>query len=177
MKKILAATTLAAVLVLPTGAVGKPDNSERKAAKAECKAERGNNKDTRAAFRDRYGSFSACVRQTAKEEEAENDAARENAAKECKAERSADPEGFKETYGTNENGKNAFGKCVSGKAKEKKAEMDAEDAEEAKERKAAAKACAAEREEDPEAFKETYGTNENGKNAFGKCVSKKVRAE
>ncbi len=26
-----------------------------------------------------------------------------------------------------------------------------------------------------EAFKEEYGTNENGKNAFGKCVSRKTR--
>jgi hypothetical protein len=175
MKKILAGTILAAALVLPTGAVAKPNDSEREAAKAECKAERGKSKVTRAAFRAIHGSFNRCVRQTAQEEEAENDAARTNAAKECKAERSADPEGFKETYGTNENGKNAFGKCVSGKAKEKKAEMDAEDAQDAKELKNAARECAAEREEDPEAFRETHGTNENGKNAFGKCVSKKVR--
>ena len=40
-----------------------------------------------------------------------------NAAKECKAEREADPEGFHETYGDNENGKNALGKCVSQKVR------------------------------------------------------------
>ena len=39
-----------------------------------------------------------------------------NAAKECRAERGdtdATREAFREQYGTNKNGKNAFGKCVS----------------------------------------------------------------
>jgi hypothetical protein len=176
MKKILAAGVLAAVLVVPTGAVAKPDKSEKEAATAECKAERGKTSATREAFRAKYKGFSDCVRRTAQEEEAENETAHDNAAQECKAERSADPDAFKETYGTNKNGKNAFGKCVSGKAKENKAEMDAEDAQDAQEFKNAAKACAAEREEmGTEAFAEEYGTNENGKNAFGKCVSRKVR--
>ena len=177
MKKILAAGVLAAVLVVPTGAVAKPDKSEKENAKAECKAERGKTSATREAFRDKYKGFSDCVRQTAEEEEAENESAHKNAAQECKAERSEDPDAFKETYGENKNGKNAFGKCVSGKAKDKKAEMDADDAEDAQEFKNAAKACAAEREEmGTEAFAEEYGTNKNGKNAFGKCVSRKVRA-
>jgi hypothetical protein len=176
MKKILTASVLAAVLVVPTGAVAKPDKAERATAKAECKAERGKLPETREAFRTKYKGFSDCVRQTAQEEEAENESARQNAAQECKAERSEDPDAFKETYGTNENGKNAFGKCVSGKAKEKKAEMDAADAQDAREFRKAAKACAAEREEmGTEAFAEEYGTNANGKNAFGKCVSGKVR--
>ena len=35
----------------------------------------------------------------------------------------------------------------------------------------AAKACAAERALDPAAFADRYGTNENKRNAFGKCVS------
>ncbi len=38
-----------------------------------------------------------------------------NAAQECRAERDADEALFAETYGSNKNGKNAFGKCVSGK--------------------------------------------------------------
>jgi len=41
----------------------------------------------------------------------------ENAAKECKAERAADPAAFAKKYGTNKNGKNAYGKGVSGKAR------------------------------------------------------------
>jgi hypothetical protein len=40
-----------------------------------------------------------------------------NAAKECKAEREADADAFRETYGTNENGRNALGKCVSSHVK------------------------------------------------------------
>jgi hypothetical protein len=56
--------------------------------------------------------------------------------------------------------------------------MDAEDAEEAEEFKNAAKECAAERDEmGTEAFREEYGTNENGKNAFGKCVSGKTKED
>ncbi len=37
----------------------------------------------------------------------------ENAAKQCKAERKADASAFAAKYGTNENKRNAFGKCVS----------------------------------------------------------------
>jgi hypothetical protein len=118
MKKILAATVMAAALVVPTGAVAKPDKSEKEAAKAECKAERGKSSATREAFKAEYGSFRACVREKTEQEEAENGAARRNAAQECKAERSEDPEGFSDTYGTNENGRNAFGKCVSRKVRE-----------------------------------------------------------
>jgi hypothetical protein len=44
------------------------------------------------------------------------------------------------------------------------------------ERKNAAKECRAERDEiGAEAFAEKYGKNRNGRNAFGKCVSTKVR--
>src|SRR5918996_1692502 len=93
MKTILAATGLALVLLVPTGAIAKPDKSERD----------------------------------------------------------------------------------SGKASEKKAAMDAGDAREVAETKKAAKQCAAERAAGEAAFKEEYGTNKNGRNAFGKCVSRKVR--
>jgi hypothetical protein len=39
----------------------------------------------------------------------------------------------------------------------------------------AAKQCWTERQADPVAFKEHYGTNPNKSNAFGKCVSGKVK--
>jgi hypothetical protein len=177
MKAILATTGLAAMLLLPTGVVAKPDRSEKDAAKAQCKAERGKSQATREAFRANYDGFADCARQAAADEEAENDEARENAAKECKAERSEmGSEAFAEEYGTNKNGKNAFGKCVSGKAAEKNAAMDAADAKEIAEIKNAAKACAAERSEmGRDAFAEEYGTNENGRNAFGKCVSRRAQ--
>ena len=40
----------------------------------------------------------------------------------------------------------------------------------------AAKACKAERTKDPAAFASRYGTNANKRNAFGKCVSGKVKS-
>ncbi len=113
MKTILAASGLALVLLIPTGATAKPDRSERDAAKAQCREERGKTKATREAFRLKYDGFADCMGTKAAEEEAENEEARENAAHACKAERAANPIEFKDTYGTNKNGKNAFGKCVS----------------------------------------------------------------
>jgi hypothetical protein len=177
IKTILATTGLAAMLLLPTGVVAKPNQSEKDAARAQCKAERGKSKATREAFKANYNGFSDCVRQAAADEEAENEKAQKNAAQECKAEREEmGSEAFTEEYGTNKNGKNAFGKCVSGKAAEKKAAMDAADAKEIAETKKAAKACAAERTEvGRDAFAEEYGTNENGRNAFGKCVSRRAQ--
>jgi hypothetical protein len=51
--------------------------------------------------------------------------AKANAAKACKTERAADPAAFKAKYGTNANGHNAFGKCVSQQRKAAKAERKA----------------------------------------------------
>jgi hypothetical protein len=183
MKAMLAATGLAAVLVLPAGATAKPNQAENTAAKQQCQAERGHSRATREAFKAKYGSFSRCARRNAAEEEAETDAAHKNAAKQCKAERSdlgfaAAHEGktFAEFYGTNRNGKNAYGKCVSTNARQQKAELDAADAEEVKAFKNAAKECAAERiEMGVEAFATEYGANRNKRNAFGKCVATKTQ--
>ena len=71
---------------------------------------------------------------------------------------------FRQTYGTNKNRKNAFGKCVS-----KRAKATEEAAEDAKEN--ASQACKAEEAADPAAFAEKYGTGKKKKNAHGKCVS------
>ena len=175
MNRIILALGLAAALALPASAGAKPDKADRSDARAECKVERGKAKATREAFRTKYRGFRACVRKTAAEEEAEGETARKNAAQECRDERSGDRDAFQDKYGANANKRNAFGKCVSGKARENEAEMDAEDAEDAAEFRNAAKECGAERDEDSAAFAEQYGTNENNKNAFGKCVSGKTR--
>jgi hypothetical protein len=183
MRSILVTVGLAALLVLPAGAMAKPNGTEKNAAKQQCKAERGQSPATHEAFKAKYHTFARCARQNAAEEERENEAAHDNAAKRCKAER-ADPgfaaahggKTFEEFYGTNENGKNAYGKCVSEKAKEQKAEMDAEDQEDADEFKNAAKECAAERKKiGVEAFAAEHGTNGNKRNAFGKCVARKTK--
>ena len=91
-----------------------------------------------------------------------------NAAAQCRAERDADPAAFAAKYGTGKKHANAFGKCVSGKAK-------AAAAQQVKATDNAAKACSDERKADPAAFKAKYGTNANKSNAFGKCVSGKVK--
>lgn len=177
MKKTTVAIALIAGLLVPASATGKSNDADRRAAKAECKTERGKSSATREAFRAQYGSMSRCVNRTTREEAAERKEARTNAAQECKEERTTlGREAFNEKYGKNGNKNNAYGKCVSTKAKAKKAEMDEEDAEEAAERKSAAKKCAAQRDEiGRDAFAEEWGTNENNKNAFGKCVSKTAR--
>jgi hypothetical protein len=179
MRSILVTVGLATLLVLPAGALAKPNETEKNAAKQQCKAERGQSPATKEAFKAKYHSFDRCARHNAAEEENENEAAHDNAAKRCKAER-ADPgfaaahenKTFEEFYGTNENGKNAYGKCVSNKAMKQKAEMDAEDHEDADDFKNAARECAAERKAiGVEAFAAEHGTNGNKRNAFGKCVA------
>jgi hypothetical protein len=175
--------TLLAGLAVPASAVARPDHADERAAKQGCKVERGPSKATREAFRARYGSRERCILKRTAEEHAENDAANKNAAKECKAERD-DPlfaehhqgKTFQDFYGTNENLKNAYDKCVSSKAKARKDEMDTKDENEAEEFKDAAKKCAAERGEiGREAFAAEYGNNHHRLRAFGKCVSKKAR--
>jgi hypothetical protein len=179
MKSILVTLGLAVALASPAATTAKPNETEKSAANRQCKAERGHSPATREAFNARYHSFAHCARHNAAEEENESEAAHKNAAKECKAERS-DPgfpaahedKTFEQFYGTNKNDKNAYGKCVSKKAKEQKAEMDAVDRQETREFKNAAKQCAAERDEiGVKPFAAKYGTNHNKRNAFGKCVA------
>lgn len=99
-----------------------------KSASAECRAER--ERLGAEAFAEKYGSnknkrnaFGKCVSRKAAPELSEDTQAVVNAAKACKAEQ-ADPsfpashggKSFDDYYGTNPNKRNAFGKCVSGKA-------------------------------------------------------------
>jgi hypothetical protein len=181
MKRLLIIAGAIAVLTAPAAAAAKPSGADRREAQKECRAERGTTDATREAFQAKYRNFGDCVSRNAREAKAERKQARANAARECREERGdtdESREAFRAKYGTNENGRNAFGKCVSQKAKAKRAEQDAEDAEEAEERKNAAEECDGERGETQEsrkAFEEKYGTNANKRNAFGKCVSQKAQ--
>jgi hypothetical protein len=90
------------------------------AAKA-CKAEQAADP---AAFAQKYGTkknkknaYGKCVSAKAKAQVDAKTAATVAAAKACKTERTADAAAFKAKYGTNKNKSNAFGKCVSAKAK------------------------------------------------------------
>ena len=94
-----------------------------------------------------------------------------NAAKFCKALRAdMGVTTFKQTFGTNKNKSNAYGKCVSAKASAAaKTRIDTF--------VSAAKQCKSERAADAPGFRAKYGTNSNKSNAFGKCVSKIASAK
>jgi hypothetical protein len=173
MKRMLIITAALAALAAPlTGvASAKTSKADKREAKQECRALRD---ASREAFKAEFKNFGQCLNEKAKEAKAERKQAHRNAARDCRDERSEDADAFKEKYGTNDNKSNAFGKCVSEKAKAKREEQDEEDAQEVEDTKNAAQACAAERSADRKTFEETYGTNHNKKNAFGKCVSQKV---
>jgi hypothetical protein len=117
----------------------REEAAERRAARSQaakdCRAERGTDPATQEAFREKYGTnrnkrnaFGKCVSAHAKEIAQQQDSQdmaeiveTKNAAKECDSERGDTPESqaaFQEQYGTNRNKRNAFGKCVSAKARE-----------------------------------------------------------
>ena len=97
-----------------------------------------------------------------------------NPAQWCRAQRdSMGDKAFTELYGTNTNKRNAFGKCVSKAAHTMHQNfVNASDQ------------CRAEQGDlgfaathGGKTFTQYYGTNENGSNAFGKCVSRKAKAQ
>jgi len=187
MHGLIAATATLTLLAVPAGtAAAKPSDGDRSNAAQECRSERGGSAATREAFRVKYGTnanrrnaFGKCVSSRARDEEQEGETAQANASKQCKAEaEQLGAAAFAAKYGSGKKGRNAHGKCVSGKAKEQEAAADAEDSEQIAERKSAAKTCAAERKELGEtAFADKYGTNRNKRNAFGKCVSQTAKAQ
>jgi hypothetical protein len=174
-------TVALAAFALPAGtAAAKTSKADKREAKQECRALRGTDKATREAFRAEWGNFGKCINAKAKEAKAERKAAKRNASQDCREERGDTEESiaaFREKYGTNKNNRNAFGKCVSQGAKANREEQDEDDADEAADKTNAAHECAAEREADRKAFEDTYGTNKNKKNAFGKCVSQKTQTD
>ena len=191
MKRALLTGALVALAVAPQGAVAKPSSVDRQTAAQECRAERGTASATREAFKVRYGTnkskrnaFGKCVSRRSRIEERQVAKAVTNAAKECQAERAANPAAFALKYGTTPkvaygNPGNAFGKCVSAKARAKKQAAQVADAKRILRRINAAKACAAERKaEGRTEFGRTYGTvKSKRRNAFGRCVSKKAKAQ
>ena len=116
----LALAVLLALLVAPQALAAPGKQIAKRAAKAACKAELA--ELGRADFREKYGrgALRACVRAHFSDAV---DAVR-NAAQECRAEYKDD----RDEYGTNRNGGNAFGKCVSQKVREALVEEDEEGA-------------------------------------------------
>jgi hypothetical protein len=174
MKKL--AFLAAAALAIPVASATAADTpSPSSAASTACKALRSSMpgdtfKTTYGTNKNRSNAMGKCVSKQTKAEEA-NQA---NAAKQCKAERDdvnfAAAHGgktFAEFYGTNKDGKNAYGKCVSGKAK-------AASKDDVEAITNAAKTCKKAKKDDAAAFAQAYGTK---RNAFGKCVSKAAKAQ
>jgi uncharacterized protein YktA (UPF0223 family) len=161
---------LAGLLAAPVAARAEtPTSTDRQNASQECRYERGTSAATREAFTAKYRNFGKCVSARARDERSERSSAEADAPSASRAERDQDQAAFQQKYGTNKNGKNAFGKCVSAKAHELQQQADERDHAAAAARKSAAKTCAAERKADRSAFRAKYRN-------FGKCVSKKDRS-
>jgi hypothetical protein len=102
---------------------------------------------------------------------------RSQAEKQCRQERTTMGKAtFGETYGTDKNGKNAFGKCVSHRTKQDKSSQQSAQA-------SAEKTCRSEQNDsnfasthNGESFDQFYGSGKSSKNAFGKCVSSHARS-
>ena len=183
MRKLLVCVLSVAAIVPAVASAADPAPSDFKNAAKYCKALRdASGANFASMFGTKKNAYGKCVSSTAKKQANENaaqeQAAQTNAAKACKAER--DDAGFAaahggktfaEFYGTG-NGKNAYGKCVSGKAKQDKAAADAQDKTEQQDRVNAAKSCKAAKKSDAEQFAKDYGTH---RNAFGKCVSRTAK--
>jgi hypothetical protein len=178
VKKLL--LILAAVAVAAPAAFAANGNSAQTPS-AACKAEL---KAMGAAdFKSLYaptGPAASALGKCVSKHQRSDAANKTNAAKACQAER-AMPEAefraahggksFGETYGRNENDRNAYGKCVSQKADTASAQQEAAVLK-------ASKACKAERgttSESRAAFTAKYGGKAS--NAFGKCVSSKSKTK
>jgi hypothetical protein len=118
-------------------------------------------------------AFGKCVSTVTKSNVKVEQQGRLNPAQTCKSLRTQlGTATFDQTYGKNANDRNAFGKCVSATAK---SQVDNE--------VNASKTCSAD-QSDPtfatthngETFAQFYGTNTDGSNAFGNCVSSTAKA-
>ena len=169
MRKFMLMLSLVA-LAAPVAAFADAPPSPAQTAQAMCAADKA---AMGASFATTYGTnaskanaFGKCVSSHAKAAKG----AVTNASKSCKAELADanfatghEGKSFAQYYGSNKNGKNAMGKCVSQAVRSAVAAQ-------AKASKAALKSCKAAMKADKAAFATTYGS---GKDALGKCVSAK----
>ena len=144
-KALIGLMALALVAALPASASAHGKRHDVKNAARYCKSLR----DELGAdvFRQSYGgshAFGKCVSKRVHELRA----ARRDARQACK--------------GSEDH--SAFHKCVRAKVRTETSDDDENVVN-------AAKECATERQADPAAFTDKYGTNHNKRNAFGKCVS------
>jgi hypothetical protein len=169
MRKLMYVCLVAALAIPAFAVAGTPTPADRAAAVKQCSTERTAMGAT--PFKLLYGTnanrsnaFGKCVSKLAQQ----NATNRANAISQCRTERAADAAAFAAKYGTGKNHANAFGNCVSQTAK-----AAAKKQQQARVR--ASQSCWDERKADLAAFKAKYGTNANKSNAFGRCVSSKVK--
>jgi hypothetical protein len=172
VKRMAIGCMFVAALALPGMASATLSQTDFKNASKFCKALKA---DMGASlFKQTYGTNSnrsnaqgKCVSKSAHT----LDQVHASAVKSCKAERAADPAAFAQKYGTGKKGANALGKCVSA---QEKAQKDAKQQALTN----AAQTCRDERTSiGSDAFRTKYGTNHNGRNAFGRCVSKQAKSK
>ena len=176
MKRLLVPAALLAALAVPTGAMAAPapSKADRAEAKRECRAlkdaaETQRNFASVVALERKTSTRNAttqCRKERAADARSERTSARRAAFEACRAEH----KGPRTTRGRKEQ-PNAFGKCISAAAKAHNGQADAEQRERSLN---PAKACRAEQEASSEQFAAAYGTK---RNAFGKCVSAKAKAQ
>ena len=162
MRKLLVLTMLA--LAVPAAAIAAGTPAQNAAAQAACRAQRTalgtavfNQTYVGTTNANRANAFGKCVSNAVKNAQANTAAA----VTSCKTAQAADRPAFKAKYGT-------FGKCVS---------VTASAANQANQAAtiAAAKSCKTEQAAGLAAFTTKYGTGASKSNAFGKCVSSKVK--
>ena len=180
VKKLLFIGVMA-LLVVPAAFA---DGSDGSGAAAACKALQ---KSAPAMFGPgkTYRNLGACVSAKA----GRTGESGKNAAKACKAEQAdanfASTHGgksFSDFYGTSANGNghgqgkgNAFGKCVSSKARDTTDDENGAELNAAKQCKAQRSDASFATSHGGKSFSDYYGTNANKKNAFGKCVSGRAK--
>ncbi|MEP6910724.1 MAG: hypothetical protein ABI896_09895 [Actinomycetota bacterium] len=176
--RILIVAALAMLVVPAMSFAGSPNGADRANGARACRALKASMGD--ALFAQTYGTaqsnrknaFGRCVSQWAHSEQQ----GRVSARSACSAEKadptfadSHDGKTFDQFYGTG-NGANAFGKCVSSKAKAASTEARQNTTN-------AAKQCKTERTELGLAeFRAKYGKSGHDRNAFGKCVAQLAKA-
>ena len=180
MKKTFLIAGALAALVIPAASFGSgPTGQDRENGARACRALRADmgvdlfRQSYGTAQSNRRNAFGRCVSQWAHTEHQNRVSAR--AA--CSAEQADanfaathDGKSFGEYYGTGPNHRNAFGRCVSSKAKSASDEAQSNTMN-------AAKQCKQERHELGAAdFRSKYGKNASDRNAFGKCVSQLAKA-
>lgn len=180
MKRIVLTLVALVALAVPASASAALSPSDFKNASKYCKAFRA---EMGAAFREAFGAkrnaHGKCVSQTVKAKRL----ARRQAIAECRAELGETPPAASSEYGREGEKPRGVGRegekprhlerkslrrCVHQKLRAA-LEQELDDLVNA------VKVCRAERKENEQAFRQTYATNENGRNAFGKCVSQQVR--